>query len=199
VQRAARTGDSAAASGGEACRNPLPGRRKVLAKVVLAARLRDPDRGAGRYFTVALRGARRLSELLTHLYVLIPVLDDEKHYFVGEDKPMLDGPRGVAIIRIFAARARAEIERLEAEAAVQISEERLARAIDSAMGAIVTFDRSLRIELFNGAAETVFRCGTSGQSFSGESFRSYIRAASWRRFSSRTSSATARASDAARG
>jgi PAS domain-containing protein len=70
---------------------------------------------------------------------------------------MLDGPRGVAIIRIFAARARAEIERLEAEAAVQISEERLARAIDSAMDAIVTFDRSLRIELFNGAAETVFR------------------------------------------
>ena len=27
-----------------------------------------------------------LSELLTHLYVLIPVLDDEKHYWVGKDE-----------------------------------------------------------------------------------------------------------------
>jgi 3' terminal RNA ribose 2'-O-methyltransferase Hen1 len=46
----------------------------------------NPDWGASRYFTVALCGERRLSELLTHLYVLIPVLDDEKHYFVGEDE-----------------------------------------------------------------------------------------------------------------
>jgi 3' terminal RNA ribose 2'-O-methyltransferase Hen1 len=46
----------------------------------------NPDWGSSRYFTVALRGERRLSELITHLYVLIPVLDDEKHYFVGEDE-----------------------------------------------------------------------------------------------------------------
>ena len=26
----------------------------------------------------------RLAELLTHLYVLLPVLDDEKHYWVDE-------------------------------------------------------------------------------------------------------------------
>jgi hypothetical protein len=29
---------------------------------------------------------RRLSELLTHLYVLVPVLDDQKHYWVGDDE-----------------------------------------------------------------------------------------------------------------
>ena len=29
---------------------------------------------------------RRLSELLSHLYVLIPVLDDQKHYWVGDDE-----------------------------------------------------------------------------------------------------------------
>ena len=28
----------------------------------------------------------RLQDLLAHLYVLIPVLDNEKHYWVGEDE-----------------------------------------------------------------------------------------------------------------
>ena len=43
-----------------------------------------PDWGKTRYFTVTLQNTCRLSELLTHLYVLIPVLDDEKHYWVDE-------------------------------------------------------------------------------------------------------------------
>ena len=34
--------------------------------------------GASRYFTVTLAGVQRLSDLLSHLYVLVPVLDDEK-------------------------------------------------------------------------------------------------------------------------
>jgi 3' terminal RNA ribose 2'-O-methyltransferase Hen1 len=38
------------------------------------------------YARVTLRGASRLSTLLNHLYVLIPVLDDAKHYWVGEDE-----------------------------------------------------------------------------------------------------------------
>jgi 3' terminal RNA ribose 2'-O-methyltransferase Hen1 len=42
--------------------------------------------GEGPYFTVELRGSKTLSELLTHLYVLIPVLDDDKHYYVGQDE-----------------------------------------------------------------------------------------------------------------
>jgi 3' terminal RNA ribose 2'-O-methyltransferase Hen1 len=44
------------------------------------------DYGQSRYFTVTLAATRRLSELLTHLYVLIPVLDDDKHYWVGHDE-----------------------------------------------------------------------------------------------------------------
>jgi 3' terminal RNA ribose 2'-O-methyltransferase Hen1 len=43
-----------------------------------------PELGESRLFTVALRSTRRLSELLTHLYVLVPVLDDQKHYWVGD-------------------------------------------------------------------------------------------------------------------
>ena len=43
-----------------------------------------PQWGQSRYFTVTLENTCRLSELLTHLYILIPVLDDEKHYWVDE-------------------------------------------------------------------------------------------------------------------
>jgi 3' terminal RNA ribose 2'-O-methyltransferase Hen1 len=43
-----------------------------------------PSWGESHYFSVILRGTLRLMELLNHLYVLIPVLDDEKHYWVGD-------------------------------------------------------------------------------------------------------------------
>ncbi len=36
------------------------------------------------YYTVTLEKQCSLSEMLRHLYVLIPVLDDEKHYWVAE-------------------------------------------------------------------------------------------------------------------
>ena len=40
--------------------------------------------GESRYYTVTLERQCLLSEMLRHLYVLIPVLDDEKHYWVAE-------------------------------------------------------------------------------------------------------------------
>ena len=43
-----------------------------------------PEWGESPYFTVTLKATIRLSDLLTHLYVLIPVLDDDKHYWVGD-------------------------------------------------------------------------------------------------------------------
>ena len=43
-----------------------------------------PHWGQSPYFTVTIENVCRLSELLTHLYILIPVLDDEKHYWVDE-------------------------------------------------------------------------------------------------------------------
>jgi 3' terminal RNA ribose 2'-O-methyltransferase Hen1 len=46
----------------------------------------NPDWGSSRYFTVTLTGVQRLSDLLAHLYVLVPVLDDDKHYWVGDDE-----------------------------------------------------------------------------------------------------------------
>jgi 3' terminal RNA ribose 2'-O-methyltransferase Hen1 len=45
-----------------------------------------PEWGESSYFTVTLSATKRLAEMLNHLYVLIPVLDDEKHYWVGDEE-----------------------------------------------------------------------------------------------------------------
>ncbi len=42
--------------------------------------------GMSLYYSISLQNTCRLCELLTHLYVLIPVLDDDKHYWIGEDE-----------------------------------------------------------------------------------------------------------------
>lgn len=42
--------------------------------------------GHSAYFTVTLEGTLPLRQLLTHLYVLMPVLDNDKHYWVGDDE-----------------------------------------------------------------------------------------------------------------
>ena len=47
---------------------------------------RYPDWGDSPYFSVTVRKTTTLSELLTHLYVLIPVFDARKHYYVGEEE-----------------------------------------------------------------------------------------------------------------
>ena len=45
-----------------------------------------PDWGESPYHTVTIGATTRLQDLLTHLYVLIPVLDDEKHYYVSDEE-----------------------------------------------------------------------------------------------------------------
>ncbi|MDE0422654.1 MAG: 3' terminal RNA ribose 2'-O-methyltransferase Hen1 [Gammaproteobacteria bacterium] len=46
--------------------------------------LEPGDDASGNYRNVTLTGRKPLAELLTHLYVLIPVLDGRKHYWVGD-------------------------------------------------------------------------------------------------------------------
>lgn len=46
----------------------------------------QPDWGPSDYFAVTLAATLRLSDLLTHLYVLLPVMDTEKHYWIGDDE-----------------------------------------------------------------------------------------------------------------
>jgi len=45
-----------------------------------------PEWGESSYYTVELSAECRLQDLLAHLYVLIPVLDDDKHYWVSRDE-----------------------------------------------------------------------------------------------------------------
>ncbi|MBS0296795.1 MAG: 3' terminal RNA ribose 2'-O-methyltransferase Hen1 [Proteobacteria bacterium] len=77
----------------EAVVTPLPARggqalvRELFEPLGWTVEL-EPVEGEGptRYLTLRLKGRARLSALLNHLYVLIPVLDDDKHYWVGDDE-----------------------------------------------------------------------------------------------------------------
>lgn len=61
--------------------------------------LQFPEWGESPYYSVRLRHNLRLSELLTHLYVLIPTLDANKHYYIGDaevDKLLSKGEKWLA-------------------------------------------------------------------------------------------------------
>ncbi len=45
-----------------------------------------PEWGDSKYFTLNLKHTITTKELLSHLYVLIPTLDNDKHYFVSENE-----------------------------------------------------------------------------------------------------------------
>lgn len=45
-----------------------------------------PAWGGSRYFNVTLRANVTVHDALSHIYVCIPVLDSEKHYWVGDDE-----------------------------------------------------------------------------------------------------------------
>jgi PAS domain S-box-containing protein len=83
------------------------------------------------------------------------------HVAVVDRRPMPEEPRALAIFRIFAARAAAELQRLRAESQLRESEEALRRLVDSAMEGIIQFDGDLTVSLTNQAAESVLRCSAS--------------------------------------
>ncbi len=45
-----------------------------------------PEWGISPYIDLTISGNVRLSELLNHIYVLIPVFDKQKHYYISEDE-----------------------------------------------------------------------------------------------------------------
>lgn len=45
-----------------------------------------PEWGGSRYFNITLRANVTVHDALSHVYVCIPVLDAEKHYWVGDDE-----------------------------------------------------------------------------------------------------------------
>jgi len=106
-------------------------------------------------------------------YMGMPLLDlDGKvlgHLAVLDMRPMPAEPRTQALFQIFAARAGAELRRLQAEAQVRERERKLGRLVGSAMDAIIELDRHLKITQMNPAAEKAFGCAPAdmiGQTFS---------------------------------
>jgi hypothetical protein len=75
--------------GGEALIRKLFEPLGYVVSVDRAAPLLDdrfPEWGAGNLYTVSVAAETTVQDLLTHLYVLIPVLDNAKHYAFGEDE-----------------------------------------------------------------------------------------------------------------
>jgi PAS domain S-box-containing protein len=103
-------------------------------------------------------------------YLGVPILDDHGeilgHLAVVDDRPMPDEKRLVVLFKIFAARASAEMRRMQLESAVRESEEKLRRLIDGAMDAIIELDQNLSITMMNPAAEKLF--GGAASRFRGE-------------------------------
>lgn len=98
-------------------------------------------------------------------YIGMPLTDSTGkilgHLAVIDTRPMPKEPRILAIFRIFASRASAELQRLHAESATREREQKLRRLVDSAMDAIIELDESLRVTRINPAAEKVFQCETT--------------------------------------
>ena len=95
-------------------------------------------------------------------YMGVPLLDiDGKilgHLAVQDTRPMSKESRNIALLKIFAARAAGELQRLRAESEVREREEKLGRLVDSAMDAIIELAHNLNVTRVNPAAEKVFRC-----------------------------------------
>ncbi|MEU8295990.1 3' terminal RNA ribose 2'-O-methyltransferase Hen1 [Micromonospora sp. NPDC048909] len=98
----------------------------------LALDEQHPAWGDSRYVDLRLTGTLRLSDALNHLYVLLPVLDDAKHYWVAPDEVekllragagwLADHPERGMISRRYLAHRRA----LAGQALARLAEQRLA-------------------------------------------------------------------------
>ncbi|MCB9756497.1 MAG: 3' terminal RNA ribose 2'-O-methyltransferase Hen1 [Myxococcales bacterium] len=122
------------------------------------------------YHTVTLRGELPLARLLTHLCVLIPVLDDDKHYFVGDDEVekllrrgdgwLSEHPRRELIVHRYLKRqrslTRAALRRLADDAAADDAEQaRDADAVADAEEAALERPASLQEQRLDAVVETL--------------------------------------------
>jgi len=83
------------------------------------------------------------------------------HLALFDDRPMPDASAALAVLRIFAARTSAEIERVRAYEALRASEERLEQVLRCAADGIIVSDEDGTILLFNPAAERIMGCSAA--------------------------------------
>jgi PAS domain S-box-containing protein len=95
-------------------------------------------------------------------YLGVPLLDVDRrvlgHLAVLDTNPMPKELRAQALVRIFAARATAELQRMRAESQVHEEAEKLGRVLDGAIEAVIELDDQLFVTRMNRAAEELFRC-----------------------------------------
>ncbi|NED54137.1 3' terminal RNA ribose 2'-O-methyltransferase Hen1 [Micromonospora aurantiaca] len=126
-----------------------------------------PEWGDSRYVDLTLTGTLRLADALNHLYVLLPVLDDAKHYWVAPDEVdkllragagwLAGHPERGLITRRYLAHRRA----LAGEAMARLTELRLADeppaddSIEPATGEVAAVADVRRASLAVGRREAV--------------------------------------------
>ncbi|MDX9973160.1 MAG: 3' terminal RNA ribose 2'-O-methyltransferase Hen1 [FCB group bacterium] len=105
-----------------------------------------PEWGESEYFSLRIEGEVTLQALLSHLYVLIPVLDDDKHYWVSRDEVdkllragegwLKEHPARETISRRYLRHQRRfvneALERLTAEDEPELEEKEAAKEADEA-------------------------------------------------------------------
>jgi len=95
-------------------------------------------------------------------YLGFPLLDTDQtvigNLAILDTKPLVFDERVETVFKIFAARATAELQRLNAESVIRESQVKLSRLVGSAMDGIVELDGSLHITMMNPAAEGMFGC-----------------------------------------
>ncbi|MFZ7125209.1 MAG: sigma-54 interaction domain-containing protein [Desulfobacterales bacterium] len=104
-----------------------------------------------------------LPEMGAVSYMGFPLLDPESRVLgnlaVLDTRRMPGSFRNLALFRIFAARATAELLRLRAETEIRIREERLSGLFAGALDAIVELDPDLNVRMLNPSAKDIFGIG----------------------------------------
>ena len=117
-----------------------------------------------------------LVELDAVSYMGFPLLDSDDNVLgniaVVDTKPMPESYRNLALFRIFAARATAELLRLRAEDEIRKREEKLKGLFNGAMDTIVELDHDFNIIMMNPAGEHVFGC--KRDECLGKSFKQFL-------------------------
>ncbi|GJL54923.1 MAG: hypothetical protein NPIRA02_20550 [Nitrospirales bacterium] len=103
-----------------------------------------------------------LIKLDVESYLAIPMTDPSDkvigHLAVLDTVPMPVEPHSLPVLKTFAARATAELQRQSSEMAILAVKEQLEDILASAMDGIITVDDKQKVTVFNQAAEDMFQC-----------------------------------------
>jgi PAS domain S-box-containing protein len=104
-----------------------------------------------------------LARLSAVSYMGIPLLDSQQQVLgnlaVLDSRPLQQLPRMASLMRIFAARATAELRRIRAEQAARQQDVKLRRLVESTLDGIIELDRGLTVSGANRSASAIFAPG----------------------------------------